>query len=427
MRLLFVCKSLPYSFKGGIQTHVWELTRHLMARGCRITILTGGSLRRGTYTEDHDGREVVFLPYLPGRRLPFLQKATEDISFNLAAYVWLRRHARDYDVVHVQGRSGCFYASAKRPAGAPPVLTTFHRLLAIEYEYGGQATGRVDAFFHRLIMSLAEGRAARHTDHAVAVSEEMRRELLEYFPHGLAPVSILPNGVSRAFGEAVARRDPWQLVFVGRLERIKGVYHLLEAMRAVDERIRLKIIGDGPERRGLERVIDRDAGLRRRVRLLGDQDADAVRHFIQRANALVLPSLHESQGIVLIEAGICGRPVVGASAPGIDEVVVHGETGLLYPPGDAKSLAVVIDHLFGHPMLARALGAGGRARAERVYDWEHIAADTLQLYRALIASRTDERPAGHYDERPAGHPEAPVPEETVARCPLDLAAPHPPA
>ena len=387
MRILFVCKSLPYSFKGGIQTHVWELTRHLLALGAEVTILTGGSLRRGVYREREDGREIVFLPYPPGRRLPFLQKSVEDIGFNVAAYAWLRRHAAEYDCVHVQGRSGCFYAAAKRPAHAPPVLTTFHRLLDVEYAYGGQATGPADAFVHERVMSFAERRAARRTDHAVAVSREMRRELLEVVPEGaLAPVSILPNGVSEDFGTPVTdERDPWELVFVGRLERIKGVYHLLDAMRAVDERIRLTVIGDGPERRGLTRILAGDDGLRRRVRLLGDRDADAVRYHLQRAAALVLPSFHESQGIVLTEAGVCGRPVVGASAPGIDEVVVHGETGLLYPPGDTPSLALVIDHLFRNPEQAAAMGARGRRRALEVYNWRHIAADTMTLYRALLA------------------------------------------
>ncbi len=384
MHLLFVCKSLPYSFKGGIQTHVWELTRHLIGRGCRITILTGGSLRRGTYTETQEGREIIFLPYLPGRRLPCLQKTTEDVSFNVMAFLWLRKEASKYDCVHVQGRSGCFYAAHARRRPAPPVLNTFHRLLSIEYEYDGQATGPLDAFLHRRIMGFAETRAARYSDRVIAVSEEMRRELVDACPRHLAPVRILPNGVSREFGKPVSISDPSQLIFVGRLERIKGIYSLLDAMQRVDDSIHLKIVGDGPERRGLERLIQRDANLKRRVHLLGDQDADSVRNLIQRSHALVLPSFHESQGIVLIEAGICGRPVIGASAPGIDEVVVHGQTGLLYPPGDAHCLAVVIDHLFANPDLAQRLGRNGRKRAEEVYDWAQIAADTHALYEALV-------------------------------------------
>lgn len=393
VRLLFVCKSLPYSFKGGIQTHVWELTRYLMARGCEVTILTGGSLRRGTYRERHGGRELIFLPYLPGRRLPCLQKSTEDISFNAAAYVWLRRHARDYDIVHVQGRSGCFYASVKRPPGAPPVLTTFHRLLDIEYAYDGQATGPLDGFLHRAVMGRMERRAARHTDHAVAVSGEMQRELVEAVPRGLAPVSILPNGVSEDYGRPDAEPQPWRLCFVGRLERIKGVYHLLEAISLVDRRIRLEIVGEGPERAGLERAIAGSDDLRTRVSLLGDREADGVRHCIQSATALVLPSFHESQGIVLIEAGICGRPVIGARAPGIDEVVVHGETGLLYTPGDAAALAAAIDHVFAAPEVAAALGAGGRRRARNVFNWTHISEDTYELYRALRAEEAPPRRA----------------------------------
>ncbi len=388
VRVLFVCKSLPLSFKGGIQTHVWELTHHLMALGCKVTILTGGNWRSGLRTEICEGRTLIYLPYVPGRRLPVLQKTIEDLAFNVSAFRWLRRHASAYDQVHVQGRSGCLYAAYHRSPSLPPVITTFHRLLSVEYQYDGQRTGRVDGWLHRRVMSWAERGAAQHSDRIVAVSREMERELIEAYGEALAPITILPNGVSEAFGERVVDgAERWQLVFVGRLERIKGVYTLLEAMTVVDPRISLVIVGDGPERRGLESFTRRH-DLRRRVRFLGEQDADAVRYWIQRSYALVLPSYHESQGIVLLEAGICARPVLGASAPGIDEVVIHGQTGLLYPVGDARSLAVVTDHLFKDPALANRLGKEGRRRAKEVYDWEHIAANTLALYASLAAIGT---------------------------------------
>lgn len=393
VRLLFVCKSLPFSFKGGIQTHVWELSQHLIALGYEVSILTGGKWRQGIHTEMQGGRKLIFLPYLPGRRLPILQKTVEDVAFNLAAYRWLKKNAGHYDHIHLQGRSGCFFAARDRSAGHPPVVTTFHRLLAVEYEYDGQRTGKIDGMLHRYIMGRAEALAAKHSNHLVAVSQEMKRELHAYFGDDLAPISILPNGVSQQFGEPITDPKRWQMVFVGRLEKIKGVYTMLEAMREVDPQIELIVIGDGPERRDMETFVIKHQ-LRRHVRFLGDQDAESVRYWIQRSHALILPSFHESQGIVLLEAGICGRPVIAASAPGIDEVIKHGHNGLLYPPGDVECLTIVTNHLFHDLELAKKLGQAGRQRALTVYNWEQIASATHQLYLSLQQNPQDHCEAG---------------------------------
>jgi len=411
VRLLFVCKSLPFSFKGGIQTHVWELTAELIKLGHEVTILTAGSWRNGLQTSEYGGRSIIWLPYPPGRRVPLLRKTLEDVAFNVAAFGWLKKHARQYDRVHIQGRSGCFYA-ATAPKDSPPVITTFHRLLQVEYEYDGQRTGRVDGWFHRRLMGIAERAAARNSDHIVAVSEEMHRELKQYFGPPLAPLSVIPNGVNRSFGDYLVELNRWQLVFVGRLEAIKGIYTLIEAMEHIDERVQLVLVGDGPERRRLEQLV-RQAGLQTRVLFKGDQDAESVRYWIQRSYALVLPSFHESQGIVLLEAGVCSRPVIAASAPGIDEIVEQGKNGLMFPAGDATALAVVTNHLFHTPDLATRLGKEGRRHAIQGYEWSGIASRTEYVYEGLKTSQSHTAASAEKSADVAA-PSAPQKEATQA-------------
>ena len=390
MRLLFVCKSLPFTYKGGIQTHVWELTEKLVACGHEVSILTAGSWLEGHHVSRIDGREIIYLPYLPGRKIPFLRKTLEDVCFNLAAYSWVKKKDNQFDRIHIQGRSGCFYAAMHQRGKGTPVVSTFHRLLDVEYEYDGQRTGKIDGFFHRLFMGLAEHAAARNSDHSIAVSKEMKKEIEHYIDGDLSPISILPNGVDRNFGNSIVDKDRWQLVFVGRLETIKGVFTLIKALPLMDERIDLVLIGDGPERKSLETLVKR-LGLRLRVRFMGDQDAASVQYWIQRSFALVLPSFHETQGIVLLEAGVCARPVIAADAPGINEIIEHGYNGLLFPPGEIQSLAICVNHVFNDPALATRLGKAGRYHAVTHYDWTSIATRTIEVYRKIGDHKAGER------------------------------------
>lgn len=390
MRLLFVCKSLPFSFKGGIQTHVWELTEKLIMKGNEVTILTAGSWRDGLQVVEVEGRKIVYLPYPPGRKVPLLRKTLEDVCFNLAAYAWVKKRSKQYDRIHIQGRSGCFYAAMHKRGAGTPVVSTFHRLLEVEYEYDGQRTGKIDGFFHRFFMGLAERSAARNSDHTIAVSKEMKHELEHYVGGDLSPISILPNGVNRDFGDPISDKDRWQLVFVGRLETIKGIFTLINALPFMDERIDLVLIGDGPERKALESLVKR-LGLRLRVQFMGNQDSCSVRYWIQRSYALVLPSFHETQGIVLLEAGVCGRPVIAAAAPGITEIVKHGYNGLLFSPGEVRALAICASHLFNDKDLANQLGKAGRYHATTYYDWSGIAEQTIELYRRIGVQKAGER------------------------------------
>jgi glycosyltransferase involved in cell wall biosynthesis len=98
----------------------------------------------------------------------------------------------------------------------------------------------------------------------------------------------------------------------------------------------------------------------------------------------VLPSLYEGFGIAILEAMAAGRPVVATAVGGIPEVVVHGETGLLVPPGDPVALADALHELLAHPERARALGARGRERAREKFRIESIVRQHEALYEACL-------------------------------------------
>jgi alpha-maltose-1-phosphate synthase len=97
------------------------------------------------------------------------------------------------------------------------------------------------------------------------------------------------------------------------------------------------------------------------------------------------PSLYEPLGIVNLEAMACGSAVVASAVGGIPEVVVHGETGLLVPPGDEGALATAINTLVTDPARAAEFGTRGRKRAVAEFSWTSVAATTARLYASLAA------------------------------------------
>ena len=178
-----------------------------------------------------------------------------------------------------------------------------------------------------------------------AVSSPLRRAVAE---RGLAPssdVEVQPNLAPASFFEPPSSGrtspPPFRFVTVARLKPSKNVLGLLGAFAQVTSsdsvEPTLNIVGDGPERSRLEDQA-RDLGLTDQVRFLGRCDRGSVREALWQAHAFVLPSHHETFGVVLLEAMATGLPVL-ATACGGPEDLVTPETGLLVPPGDPEALA----------------------------------------------------------------------------------------
>src|SRR5579885_2298318 len=157
--------------------------------------------------------------------------------------------------------------------------------------------------------------------------------------------------------------DELRFLCVGRLIPIKGHVVLLRAFRKVlDARpdARLDIAGRGPLEHGLKDLA-RELGLAGAVRFLGH--VTPIQRAVERSFAVVVPSLGEGFGMVALEAMERARPVIAAEIGGLGELVQHGETGLLVPPGEAEPFARAIVELAGDLPRAAELGRAGRRRA----------------------------------------------------------------
>lgn len=378
LKILYVVKSLPDSFKGGIQTHIWELTRCMMELGHEVTILSAGSLRKGPERYKEDGREIIKIPYLPGRKLPFFQMTLEELNFNVVARNWIRRNGHDFDIIHLQGRSGTLISrSMMRKV---PTVVTFHGLISVETRhFHGMKRWTLDRRLHQWMATRFEKRPLSHFAGIICVSKEMQKslELVHKVPKD--KTQIIYNGIDTNIAMANGELDPNLLVYVGRIDWRKGVFTLLDAMKTLKEQVKLVVIGDGPAMPEIKQEVAK-SGLSNRVNLLGSKNHNEIYDWLRKAYALVLPSFYETQGIVLMEANVLGRPVIGCNVPGVNEVVIDGHNGLLVPPGKAEQLADSVNYLFDHPEMAKEMGINGRKRMEEVFRWDEIARQTEAFY-----------------------------------------------
>lgn len=400
MKILYVCKSLPHSFQGGIQTHVWKLSEYMSRLGHDVTILTAGSWRKGEKRYDMDGRHIIEIPYLPMRRQSIMSWFLEELSFNIAIKRWLSQNVTSrledekerFDLIHLQGRSGFTFPQSHN---ALPIITTFHGLISVENKKAHKSG--IQKYVHEGWASYFEKNALKNSNAIIAVSREMQDEIADFVPEMKPKITILPNGVSIPTHTlptpSLANTRGKTLLFVGRLDRIKGVFNLIEAMKSVESDIQLVIIGDGSERQNLEKLLDTEgynspefsgSGARERVKLLGALPNEKVLEWVAQCDALILPSFHETQGIVLLEANACGKPVIASNINGIKEVVKQGYNGLLCNPYNPKHIAETINRLFSDAETMAKMGENGRQLVARKYNWSTIAQQTEKVYHQVI-------------------------------------------
>ncbi|MEQ1700260.1 MAG: glycosyltransferase family 4 protein [Ilumatobacteraceae bacterium] len=183
--------------------------------------------------------------------------------------------------------------------------------------------------------------------------------------------------------------DGRHVVFVGRLDEIKGLPVLLDAIATVQRHlpdVQLTLVGDGPDREALQRRAD-ELGLAGAVHFPGYANSEQVRDHLAAADVFVLPSFFEGIPVSLMEAMASGVPVVASNLPGIAELVADGASGHLVPAGDSAALAARLVELLADHDLRTRMGAAGRATVAAEFSLEHEAARLHGLLVTALAGR----------------------------------------
>ena len=231
------------------------------------------------------------------------------------------------------------------------------------------------------------GVKAGRADAVVAISEYARSQVCRYAPD--ANVHVIHCGLDLADYEFASRRtapagEPLHILNVAQLQERKGQLLLVEAVARLDFPARLTVVGAGPMRAVLE---ERAGALGIDARFVGAVPQEAVKGFYRDADVFCLPSSAEGVPIVLMEAMASGVPVVATRIAGVPELVEHGVTGLLVPPGDVDAITDALRALASDPDLAGRLAAAGRRKVEDEFDVQTVAAELEQVFERIRRRR----------------------------------------
>jgi len=390
---------------GGMNVYVAELTRHLGMLGIHVDIFTRSQ-------DDHMphvmhnlgyGNRVVHIPAGPEVPLP-----KSELPEYLPRFVsGIKRFAADkginYDLIHSHYWMSGIAAESLKKDWDVPVLQMFHTLGKMknrvaqspdemEGEYRIEGELQVMAMADRII--------------AATQAEEAQLEFL----YGVKPnkITVIPPGVniSRFYPipedeakEAIGvPREDGVLLFVGRIEALKGIDVLLHALALLKQQgifaahpHYLAIIGGDPDGSNqsltseMARIKElcKELGIGDLVIFLGKRDQETLPYYYSAAEVLIMPSHYESFGLVALEAMACGTPVVASQIGGLGFLVQDGVTGYVVPDGDPLMLSQKLSQLIQNPDLLNRLGNQAAEYALN-YRWENITQQILEVYHQLI-------------------------------------------
>jgi glycosyltransferase involved in cell wall biosynthesis len=242
--------------------------------------------------------------------------------------------------------------------------------------------------------SLLEQYNYRHTGHIVACNEAAGRVLRQKGYHG--PLSVFAvYGVDPDLYQPVPHTeyrdgDAFVIGYLGRLVLYKGLGLLIEALAALPERCRVRLVGSGPDEAALRRMAQ-ERGVSERVEFAPAVAASEVPRVLAGVDVLVLPSLTqpnwmEQFGRVLIEAMACEVPVVGSDSGEIPHVV--GDAGLIVREGDVNALGAALSRLYEDREMRARLARAGRQRVLAQFTQEQVARKMVGVYRQVLGMPT---------------------------------------
>ena len=369
--------------------YILEMARKLAARGVQVDV----------FTRHHDPLDPQIVMLAPGARLIHLPAGAPSLD-KTGVYELLPQFTSQmrrfcisnrlhYDLVSthywLSGLVGMRLASE----WGVPHSTSFHTMAEMKRR-GHPEEPEVEQ------RDCSELEVAKSADSVVVWTNDERDAMVEYCDVDAEKIRVIPPGVDltrfRPLSQCQSREhlgygEEKNILFVGRLEPLKGLDNLFLAVASLENSssIRLNVVGGdekSAEKTRLQALASR-MKLNGSIRFIGQVSQEELPVHYNAADVCVLPSHYESFGLAALEAAACGRPVIASDVGGIPTIVLDGKTGYLVPSRRSDLMAERLCTLLKDDVLRANLGAAARIHAETL-SWDRSAESLLARYRELV-------------------------------------------
>ena len=384
MKVLFLTHSFPRFSGDAPGSFLLRLSIALRDEDVKVHVVAPAA--DGVPTEDEiDGITVERFRYAPRKyeKLAYTGNMAQDVATSWSARLALvgffgsdfvravgARRSFDPDLIHSHwwfpsGVVGTWLSSLSHK----PLVTTLHgtdvRL--------AKKIGMSRPLFRRVVNQSAK---------VTTVSNWLSSEVANLISVPRPSVAPMPVATDRFVPGSFREKE--RFLFAGRLNRQKGLEHLIRALAKMSQPALLDVVGAGPLESEL-RSLASELGVADRIAWMGQlKQPDLVRLY-QSATALVVPSTDEGLGLVAAEALLCETPVVAFRSGGLTDVIQDDKTGILVTPGDPMELAKALDRVLGNPTEAADFGKAGRMFALSAFAPESAARQYAGIYKQVLA------------------------------------------
>ncbi|MCL4534762.1 MAG: glycosyltransferase [Bacteroidetes bacterium] len=373
-----------------MNVYIRELSRALTKKGMLVDVFTRCTdPDQPRIVEFDEGARVIRLKagdLSPADKLAVLNYLPEFVC-NLRHFT--EEHDLTYQFLHSHYWLSSWAGEILNSRWNVPHVAMFHTLGALKNEAR-------PAERESWLRIEVEGRVMNSADAVVAATEHECRHMLQLYPVSPERVRIIPCGVNLAQFRPISRQTARAvlglpegpiLLFVGRMEPLKGADLLLRAVGGLPEgrRPRVLVVGGDPQGNGEEarlRAIARDLSIEQSVHFVGAIRHDLLPLYYNSADACVVPSYYESFGLAALEALACGVPVVAARVGGLTSFLSDGLNALLFNEHRPETLRSTIQRLMGEPALHATLAQNARQSISHLA-WDAVADKVIALYREL--------------------------------------------
>lgn len=400
MKIALFTNEFPPNIYGGAGVHIDFLSQELAKLG-QVEVRCFGKQEEATVSMNVLGIQSS-LTQPEDDNNPHIK-----MFHNLSKNVEMSQHTLQADVIHCHTwythLAGIF---SRELLQSPLILTTHsletHRPWKVEQLGNGY-------FLSRWI----ENHAYNTADGIIAVSEQMKTDVIEAYGVSTEKVTVIHNGIDPDFYSPTFDNDLLKqyginpdipfVLFVGRITRQKGISQLISAAKYFNADCQIVLCAGAPDTpeiaKETEELIADLKTSRNGVILISEMlPREKVKVLYSHARVFACPSLYEPFGIINLEAMSCETPVVGSAVGGIPEIIVEGETGYLieleslsrtdfnpkYPEAFQKNFAAKVNQLLDDETLATQMGKAGRKRVLEKFSWASIAKTTYNYYEAVI-------------------------------------------